>query len=81
MTIRQAAERIGVSCSTVWQLVRRGEIRASRIVGRGERGTYRIAPAAVDDYLRRITFRPFQPPAPEVGNWPQMIDRCRPFRR
>lgn len=47
LTVYQAAERLGVSERTVYDLVRSGRLRSTRI-GNG-RGTIRIAPADLTD--------------------------------
>jgi excisionase family DNA binding protein len=51
MTVREAAERIGISPSLVYALCHEGVIRHTRHGRPGRRGTIRIADEAVEDYL------------------------------
>ncbi len=51
LTIKAAAERLGVSPSLLYGLCRAGKIRHERF-GLG-RGTIRIPPEALDEYRRR----------------------------
>ncbi len=51
MTVAQAAEKIGISPSLVYELVRLGVIRHSRHGRPGKRGCIRIAEDAVSEYL------------------------------
>lgn len=48
MTVRQAADHLAVSPSTVWRLIRQDRLRAV-LIG----STYRIRPADLDAYLAR----------------------------
>ncbi len=64
LTVKQAADRLGVSSRTVYDLVECGRLKCQRI-GKG-RGTIRIRPADLDAYssesseprLRYLTRRP-----------------------
>ncbi|MEA2516065.1 MAG: Helix-turn-helix domain, partial [Thermomicrobiales bacterium] len=51
MTARAAAAALGVSERTVRRAIARGELPATKYAG-----TYRIAPAAVELFRRRLTF-------------------------
>ena len=48
LTVKQAADRLGVSARTVYDLVECGRLKCQRI-GKG-RGTIRIRPADLDAY-------------------------------
>jgi excisionase family DNA binding protein len=62
MTVREAAERLGVSAQTVYQLCAARKLRHVRI-GLG-RGTVRISEEAIAEYLRRAEGAPDAAPAP-----------------
>jgi excisionase family DNA binding protein len=64
LTVKQAAERLGVKPGTVYDLVTGRKIRFARI-GNG-RGRIRIPEDAIDEYLARATFAPLEPKAPAV---------------
>lgn len=51
MTVQQAAEKIGISASLVYDLCREGIIRHTRHGMPGHRGTIRISDEAVAEYL------------------------------
>ena len=51
MTVKQAAERIGISCSLVYALCRSGVLGHTRHGRPGKRGTIRIIDEAVAEYL------------------------------
>jgi excisionase family DNA binding protein len=51
LTVKQAAVRIGVSQSLVYELCRLGVLRHTRHGRPGRRGTIRIAEDALRDYL------------------------------
>jgi excisionase family DNA binding protein len=51
MTVMEAAERIGISSSLIYELCRLGMIRHSRHGRPGKRGTIRISEDAVTNYL------------------------------
>jgi excisionase family DNA binding protein len=51
MTVAEAAEKIGISASLVYELCRLGVIRHSRHGRPGKRGCIRISDEAVADYL------------------------------
>jgi excisionase family DNA binding protein len=51
MTIAQAAEKIGISASLVYELCRLGVIRHARHGRPGKRGTIRLSDDAVAEYL------------------------------
>ncbi|HKI37660.1 MAG TPA: helix-turn-helix domain-containing protein [Gemmataceae bacterium] len=51
MTVRQAAENIGISASLVYDLCREGIIKHTRHGRPGRRGTIRISDEAVAEYL------------------------------
>jgi len=51
MTVKETAQRIGISASLVYELCRLGLIRHSRHGRPGKRGTIRISPEAVEEYL------------------------------
>lgn len=50
MTVKQAAARIGISASLVYELCRLGALRHSRHGRPGRRGTIRISEDALRDY-------------------------------
>jgi excisionase family DNA binding protein len=62
VTVRQAAQRLEVSASTVYALVASGKLRCSRI-GLG-RGVIRITEDQLSDYLRGA--EPSPPPTAPV---------------
>jgi len=82
LTLRQVAERLGCAPSTAWRLVRRGELQALAIRGRGSRATYRVEEPALAAYRRKVQFVPFEGPA-NVTRFesPLLIDTVRPARR
>lgn len=51
VTVTEAAERIGISASLVYELCRLGVIRHSRHGRPGKRGCVRIAEDAIAEYL------------------------------
>lgn len=51
MTVKQAATRVGVSPSLIYDLCREGVLRHSRHGRPGRRGTIRISEDALNDYL------------------------------
>ncbi len=51
MTVQQAAGRIGISPSLVYELCKQGVIRHTRHGRPGKRGTIRISDEAVAEYL------------------------------
>jgi excisionase family DNA binding protein len=51
MTVAEAAKKIGISVSLTYELCRLGTIRHSRHGRPGRRGTIRISPEAVAEYL------------------------------
>ena len=53
MTVAEVAQQLRVNAETVRRLIGRGEIRATRI-GR----CVRITPAAVEEYIARVTDPP-----------------------
>ena len=53
MTVRQVAEKIGISPSLVYALVQAGIIRHSRHGRPGKRGCIRISEDALAEYLER----------------------------
>jgi excisionase family DNA binding protein len=56
LTVKQAAERLGVSAATVYQLCSARRIRHERYgVGRG---TIKIPEDALDEYRRSVTVEP-----------------------
>lgn len=59
LTVRQAAERLGVSPGLVYQLCAAGKIRHERH-GIG-RGTIRIPDDAIEEYRRSVTISPAVP--------------------
>jgi excisionase family DNA binding protein len=61
LTVKQAAERLGVKPSTIYDLVTGRKIRFARI-GNG-RGRIRISEDAIDEYVARVTFAPQEPKA------------------
>ena len=61
MTVKEAAERLGVSCQTIYQLCAARRLRHSR-VGLG-RGKITISEEAVAEYLRGREVGP-EPPKP-----------------
>jgi excisionase family DNA binding protein len=69
MTVMEAAERIGISSSLVYELCRLGMIRHSRHGRPGKRGTIRISEDAVTNYLAPCEREPALIPAPTL---------CRP---
>jgi excisionase family DNA binding protein len=62
VTVRQAAQRLEVSASTVYALVASGKLRCSRI-GLG-RGVIRISEDQLNDYL--LSAEPSPPPTTPV---------------
>jgi excisionase family DNA binding protein len=66
LTVRQAAEQLGVSQSLVYGLISSRQLRHCRI-GNG-RGTLRIPVDAIGEYLARCTFdvKEEKPAAPPV---------------
>ena len=59
LTVKQAADQLGVSPSLVYGLCKEGRIRHERH-GLG-RGTIRIPPDALDEYRRAAEHRPAAP--------------------
>lgn len=55
MTIKQAAERIGISLSLTYELCRLGLLRHTRHGRPGCRGTIRVSEEAVAEYLASRT--------------------------
>lgn len=53
LTVREAADYLGISRWTVRRYVDAGELEA--IKGEGERGAYRIAKSSVRAYIQRHT--------------------------
>jgi excisionase family DNA binding protein len=51
MTVREAAAKIGVSASLVYELCREGVLRHTRHGRPGKRGTIRISEEAVAEYV------------------------------
>ena len=52
LTVKQVAERLGVSNASVYRLIEAGQLSAHRIgVGRG---TLRVSEAALESYLRSV---------------------------
>jgi len=51
MTVREAADRLGISPSLIYALCREGIIRCTRHGRPGKRGCIRIEAAALDAYL------------------------------
>jgi excisionase family DNA binding protein len=51
MTVREAAAKIGVSASLVYELCREGVLRLTRHGRPGKRGTIRISEEAVAEYV------------------------------
>jgi excisionase family DNA binding protein len=51
MTVRQTAERIGISPSLVYELCRLGVIKHTRHGRPGKRGCIRISEEAIAEYL------------------------------
>ena len=64
MTVKQAAERLEVSRSTIYGLVAARKLRCSRI-GLG-RGAIRITEEQLDEYRRGAEVVP--PPRPDYGS-------------
>ena len=62
LTVRQAADRLGLSCSTVYLLCQRQKIAHLRIGGRG--GAIRITEEALADYVAGATVQPQMPAGP-----------------
>ena len=52
MTVREAAEHLGVSPETVYRLIQQDGLRAFRL-GAGSGGRWRIDRADLDDYVER----------------------------
>jgi excisionase family DNA binding protein len=73
MTVREAALRIGVSASLVYELCRQGVLRHTRHGRPGKRGTIRISEQAVAEYLAscqqagRLPAVPFLPQFKHLG--------------
>jgi excisionase family DNA binding protein len=70
VTVRQAAQRLEVSISTVYALVASGKLRCSRI-GLG-RGVIRISEEQLVEYLRAAELVVAPPPAPPAGPGPKL---------
>jgi excisionase family DNA binding protein len=51
VTVREAATKIGVSASLVYELCRQGVLRHTRHGRPGKRGTIRISEEAVTEYI------------------------------
>ena len=64
LTVKQAAERLGVSPGLVYSLIAGKRLRYVRI-GNG-RGIIRVPEDAIEEYLARQTFGPEEPKAVEV---------------
>lgn len=64
MRVREVAERLEVSPSTVYQIIAAGKLRCSR-VGIG-RGVIRISEEQLAEYLRAAEPVPARPPAPRA---------------
>jgi excisionase family DNA binding protein len=62
VTVRQAADRLEVSQSTVYGLIAAGKLRCAR-VGVG-RGVIRIQEDQLAEYLEGATSRAYSPPVP-----------------
>lgn len=60
LTFAEACTELRVSPKTLRKIIDSGELEASRVGthGRGGKGQYRIAEAAVDDYLKRAKVVP-----------------------
>ena len=50
LTVEEAADRIGICRSNMFKLIRRGDVKSVK-VGR----LRRIAPAALEDYIRQLS--------------------------
>lgn len=59
MTVRQAAERLGISASLVYALCRDGVLKHFRHGRPGKRGTIRIPEQAVAEYIASCERRPY----------------------
>lgn len=83
LTLRAVSERLGVTQSTALRLVHTGQLAATIIRGRGNRGTYRVSEIALAEYEKRIPYRPFAAP-PQVTRIESpsrlLIDMARPRR-
>jgi excisionase family DNA binding protein len=64
LTMKEAAERMGISTSLLYTLCRERRIEHIRIGVRGRRGKVLIEPNAVDSFLRDATVRPEAPLSP-----------------
>jgi excisionase family DNA binding protein len=73
MTVREAALKIGVSASLVYELCRQGVLRHTRHGRPGKRGTIRISEEAVAEYVAACQQRgrphaaPFLPQFKHLG--------------
>ena len=64
LTVKQAAERLGVSPGLIYTLISGRRLRFVRI-GNG-RGRLRVGEDAIEEYLARSTFAPQEPNAVPV---------------
>lgn len=71
-TVPEVAEFLRCSADVVYELIKSGQLTASR-VGRG-RGRYLVTPASLDAYLAKTVVRP-APTGP--GNQPRRARRGR----
>lgn len=69
LTVKQAAERLGVSATLVYELVADGALPCYRLGGRGRRGVIRFSEADLLAFLerRRVEHRPADPARPDTG--------------
>lgn len=58
MTVHEAAQKIGVSASLIYDLCKQGAIRHSRHGRPGKRGTIRISDEAVAEYMAACQWEP-----------------------
>ena len=61
LTPKQAAARMGVSVSLVYQWCKEGLIEHLRLGGKGKRGKVLIDPASLDRYLESCKQQPAKP--------------------
>lgn len=64
VTVKQAAERIGVSDSLVYEWCANGLLKHYRFGGKGKRGCIRIEQADLDVFLAECVQRPKLPDIP-----------------
>jgi excisionase family DNA binding protein len=70
LTVRQAAERLGISQSLVYSLIAGRKLRYCR-VGNG-RGRLRIPEDAIGEYLARCTFETEEERKPSSASTPKL---------